>query len=86
MEQHVKPTQSDWPPTHRRVEEVSVKDWFITLLILSIPLIGQVMIFVWAFSGGAPASKSNYFKALLLWSLIALVVGLFISTTLLSLF
>lgn len=50
--------------------DVSVKDWLLTDLILSIPLINVIMIFVWAFGGGTNKSKANFFRAQLLWLLI----------------
>ena len=40
-------------------EEVSVKDWIITILITAIPLVGLIMLFVWAFGDGAQPSKKN---------------------------
>lgn len=55
---------------------VSFKEWVITLLILCIPLVNIVMVFVWAFGEGAKKSKSNYFKATLLFAAIAIVLGI----------
>ncbi|MCU7496237.1 MAG: hypothetical protein HF314_16140 [Ignavibacteria bacterium] len=61
---------------------VTTGDWFLTLFITAIPLIGLIMLFVWAFGGGANENKSNWAKAMLLWILIgivlsAVVVGVF---------
>jgi len=55
-------------------EEVSVGDWMITILISAIPLVGLIMLFVWAFGGGAPASKKNWAIATLIWYAIAIVL------------
>ncbi|HBD65203.1 MAG TPA: hypothetical protein DC038_12310 [Clostridiales bacterium] len=55
-------------------EVVSIKEWLITILILSIPIVNIVMIFVWAFGSGTKTSKSNYFKA----NLIIVVISFFI--------
>ncbi|SEO37522.1 hypothetical protein [Paenibacillus sp. OV219] len=52
---------------------ISVKDWMITMLLLAIPLVNIVMLFVWAFGGGANPSKANYAKAGLIWALIGIV-------------
>ena len=39
------------------------------------------MMFVWAFSSGTKKSKSNYFKAMLVWALISIVLMIvFIAT------
>ncbi len=59
----------------RRDEIVSIKEWLITILIMSIPIVNIVMMFVWAFGGTAKESKANYFKA----SLIMAVIGIFIA-------
>lgn len=53
---------------------ISLGDWFITLLILAIPLVNIIMLFVWGFSAGTPASKQNFCRAYLIWMLIGLVI------------
>lgn len=56
--------------------EVSVKDWMITILITAIPLVGLIMLFVWAFGSGAQPSKVNWAKASLIW--LAIFIALYI--------
>jgi len=58
----------------RVTDEVSVKDWVITILITSLPLIGLIMLFVWAFGDGAQPSKKNWAIATLIWYAIAIVL------------
>ncbi|MBS9774473.1 MAG: hypothetical protein KGV59_04870 [Tenacibaculum sp.] len=53
---------------------VTVKEWFITLLITLIPIVGVIMIFVWAFGGNAVKSKENWAKAALLFMIIGMVL------------
>ena len=53
---------------------MSVKDWLITMLILVIPIVNIVMLFIWAF--GNPDPRRNYARASLIWS--AIVIGLLI--------
>jgi hypothetical protein len=53
---------------------VSLGDWFVTLLILWIPLVGLIMLFVWGFSDGTHPSKRNFCRAYLIWMLIGTVV------------
>jgi hypothetical protein len=36
---------------------MSVKDWAITIFITSIPFVGIIMLFVWAFSSGNNPNK-----------------------------
>ena len=54
---------------------VTVGEWLITFLILLIPLVNIIMIFVWAFGDGKK-SKQNFFKAYLIYFLIALALGI----------
>ena len=54
-------------------EPVSFGEWMITMLIMMIPCVNIVMMFVWAFGNGKK-SKSNYFKASLVWALISIVL------------
>lgn len=54
---------------------MSTGDWLITILISSIPLIGFIMLFVWAFGSGENPNKSNWAKGMLIWTVIA--IGLF---------
>ncbi len=61
-----------------RKEILSVSDWLITLLISAIPLVGFIMLFVWAFSSNAPASKSNWAKATLVLMVIGIVLAIII--------
>ena len=53
---------------------VSLGDWFVTLLILWIPLVGLIMLFVWGFSDGTHPSKRNFCRAYLIWMLIGTVI------------
>ena len=59
-------------------ELMSVKDWFLTLLITYIPLVGLVMLFVWAFDSNTNLNKKNFAKASLLWMLVGIALALII--------
>jgi hypothetical protein len=79
MEEHHMEVQQNPVPVvmQKNVEEaVSVGEWFVTMLILAIPIANIIMIFVWAFGGGAKKSKSNYFKAMLIWAVIGIVLSI----------
>ena len=52
-------------------QTMSVKDWFITILILAIPLVNIVMYLYWAFADGVNLNKRNFCRASLLWVVIA---------------
>ncbi|MBC5658428.1 hypothetical protein H8S44_01335 [Anaerosacchariphilus sp. NSJ-68] len=53
-------------------------EWLITMLILMIPCVNLVMMFVWAFSSKEKKSKSNYFKASLIFAAVILVLYIII--------
>jgi len=54
---------------------VSVGGWMLMMLVTAIPVIGQIVIIVWAFAGDNE-SRKNYFRAILVFFL--LFVGLFV--------
>ncbi len=56
-------------------ETIKTSDWFLTMLITAIPIVGFIMLFVWAFGGGTNPCKANWAKASLLWVLIAIVLA-----------
>ncbi len=58
------------------VPVMSTKDWVITFLIAGIPIVGIVMIFVWAFGDNANPNKANWAKATLV--MVLLVIALYI--------
>ena len=55
-------------------EPVSFGDWMLSLLLMMIPCVNIVMMFVFAFGNGKK-SKSNFFKAYLVWMLISIVLS-----------
>ncbi len=61
-------------------ERISVGDWLITMIITAIPLVGIIMLFVWAFSSNTNPSKSNWAKATLIIMVIAIVLSIIFMT------
>ena len=55
-------------------EPVTMGEWLITMLLMLIPCVNIVLMFVWAFSSKEKKSKSNYFKAALIFAAIVLVL------------
>jgi hypothetical protein len=55
---------------------VSVLDWILTLLIISLPFINLIMLLVWAFDSSTNPSKANFAKASLIWMLISVALGI----------
>lgn len=52
---------------------LSVKEWLITLLIIAIPVVGLVMLFVYAFGNNSNVNRQNWAKAQLI--IVAIVLG-----------
>ena len=55
---------------------MSVKDWLITLLIMAIPVVGLIMLFVYAFGNNGNVNRQNWAKAQLI--VMAIVLGFII--------
>jgi cation transporter-like permease len=58
-------------------QPMSVKDWLITLIIIAIPVVGIVMLFVYAFGESDNINKKNWAKAQLILIAIVLVLVIF---------
>ena len=56
---------------------VTVGDWVLTYLIAAIPLVGIIMLFIWAFGHDTNPNKANWAKAALIWAAIA--IGIYIT-------
>ena len=54
---------------------VSIGSWMLMMLVTAIPIVGQIMIIVWAFAGDND-SRKNYFRAILMF--FVLFIGLFV--------
>jgi hypothetical protein len=63
---------------------MSVGDWLITFLLCAIPIIGIIMMFVWAFGDTNPKSKKTWAQAALIFSVIITVLYAFITFAIIS--
>lgn len=57
---------------------ISTGDWFINLLITKIPLVGLIMLVIWALDKQGNPSKANWAKAKLIWYAIGLAITILI--------
>ena len=58
-------------PEHRRYETpITVGQWMLYLFVTYLPIIGIVMLFVWAFGDSSQKNRANWAKAQLLWRII----------------
>ena len=56
-------------------QEMTVGQWFLTIFLSSLGIIGLILLFVWAFSADTPTSKKNYARAMLIMQAIAFVLS-----------
>lgn len=56
-------------------QPMSIGDWIITFIITYIPLVGFIMLFIWAFGDGTHPSKKTWAQA----TLILMVVGVILA-------
>ena len=59
-------------------QPMSVGEWFIAILITAIPLVGLIMLLVWAFSANTNVNKANWAKATLIWMVIGIILAFFV--------
>ena len=57
---------------------MSYKEWALTIFISSLPLIGIIMLLVWAFDSNTNIHKKNWAKGTLLIALIAIIFAVLI--------
>jgi formate-dependent nitrite reductase membrane component NrfD len=67
----------NFPPEYQKPPQ-SLWDWIINVFITKIPIIGIIMLIVWATDKTTEQNKANWAKAELIVTLIALVIGLLI--------
>jgi len=56
---------------------LSVKDWLITLIVLTIPFVGLIFLLYWALSNSSNLNRKNYCLAVIIYQ-IALSVLVFL--------
>ncbi len=55
-------------------EPVKISEWVLALVMMMIPCVNVIMMFVWAFSSTEKKSKSNFFKAYLIFFAISMAL------------
>lgn len=65
---------------------MKIGDWLITFLIQAIPIVGFIMLFVWAFSDDTHPSKKSWAQASLIMMVIAIIIVIILFAVLWSLF
>ncbi len=61
---------------NQNYQPMTIMEWIITFIITYIPIVGIVMLFVWAFGGDTHPSKKTWAQAMLILFAIAIVLGI----------
>jgi hypothetical protein len=67
-------------------QPMTIGEWIITFIISYIPLVGFIMLFVWAFSYGTHPSKKTWAQATLIMFVIMIILMLIFFTVFATLF
>ena len=67
-------------------DTLTVGDWMIILLLISIPIVNIIMLFVWALSSDTNETKSNFAKATLMWFVVIIILWVLFFASLGSIF
>lgn len=72
-------TTASYPNGQMELEEpVKISEWVLAMVLMMIPCVNIIMMFVWAFSSTEKKSKSNFFKAYLIFFGISMGVMLLV--------
>jgi len=55
---------------------VTLGEWIVTFIITAIPIVGFVMLFVWAFGDGTNKSKKTWAQAYLILIAVSIVLAI----------
>jgi hypothetical protein len=62
---------------------MTIGDWVVTKLVLMIPLVGFVMLFVWAFTDDVHPSRKTFCQSALIFLAIGIGLGILVWVTVL---
>ena len=65
-------------------KQMSVGDWIVTYLLMCIPIVGIIMLFVWAFGGDTQPSKKTWAQATLIWAVAMTVLWFLVFGTMIA--
>ena len=61
------------------VDLISLGQYLIMMIVMAIPIVGIIMMFVWAFSSDAGPNKKNFARAMLIMMGIGIMLGIIMS-------
>lgn len=59
----------------QKEETISILNWLGTIFLYTIPCVGLIVYIIWAFDKNANKNKSNYCKAMLIYSIVATIIA-----------
>lgn len=65
---------------------MSLGDWLLIMLLVSIPCVNIILLLLWAFGRNVSITKKNYSRAMLIFMVIGLVIGLIFSSIFATIF
>lgn len=71
-----RPPQYQQQPMRIPHDVTTTGEWVLNLFLVAIPILGLILLFVWAFGSGTAPSKKNWARANLVWILIAIIVSI----------
>ena len=64
-----------------RYQPMTIGDWIVTFIISYIPLVGFIMLFVWAFGDGTHPSKKTWAQAALIMVVVMIILSIVLSSS-----
>ena len=77
-EMYQNPAGPVFDPREKDHQVMSVSDWFVTQLLMIIPLVNLILLIVWAVSSTGNRNRANWAKASLIWVAIGIVLYILI--------
>ncbi|MGK0487938.1 MAG: putative membrane protein YqjE [Candidatus Endobugula sp.] len=65
-------------------QEVSIGQWALTIFLTAIPMVGLILLIVWAVNSDTPKSKSNWAKAMLIFYVIGAVFAILFGASIIA--
>lgn len=67
------------PAPGSRYEPISTFSFIGIMLLMCIPIVGQILVLIWAFGGCKKVNKRNFARASLFFMIISLIFGIFVT-------
>jgi O-antigen ligase len=74
------------PAVYENTAPLSIGNYVVMMIVGGIPLVGLIMMLIWAFSGNTNRNKQNYARAVLIMMLVVVVLGVIFSGSILALY